>query len=346
MYIAPGKGQTTLWGQNFYVNRNSLSLCPFVASLPISLKSDLFTIFYVGISTLWHFRLPLPIQMFIKVASSPRLSGIGMPSPILWSHPLKMQRIVLLSTLLWWELGTNSLITGPGEWLSFRRFTSKLSWSWSWCVFFQMYIAPGRGRQPTEDKNFITTERAFLFAHMLQVSKWSLWNLILYTFFNYFIHVYSPEARADKPLGSKFWCQQKALTTSTICCKKNLFELYTFLHVFSHVYIAPGQGQTTLCGQNSDVNRKALSLCPFVASLVIEKKIFEGTLQYIGVTAILVMWPRPREQTFIPPSQWGSIWNLVLIGQAVLEKKIFENGAQRPWLYYKLTNEPKGAQVS
>ena len=86
----------------------------------------------VGISTLWHFRLPLPIQMFTKVASSPRLSGIGMPSPILWSHPLKMQRIVLLSSLLWWELGTNSLITGPGEWLSFRRFTSKLSWSWSW----------------------------------------------------------------------------------------------------------------------------------------------------------------------------------------------------------------------
>ena len=41
-----------------------------------------------------------------------------------------MQRIELLSSLLWWELGTNSLITGPGEWLSFRRFTSKLSWSW------------------------------------------------------------------------------------------------------------------------------------------------------------------------------------------------------------------------
>ena len=36
--------------------------------------------------------------------------------------------------------------------------------------------------------------------------------------------------------------------------------------MFFHMYIAPGQGQTTLCGQNSDVNRKALSLCPFVAS--------------------------------------------------------------------------------
>ena len=32
------------------------------------------------------------------------------------------------------------------------------------------------------------------------------------------------------------------------------------------MYIAPGQGQTTLCGKNLDVNRKALSLCPFVAS--------------------------------------------------------------------------------
>ena len=39
----------------------------------------------VEISTLWHFRLPLLVQMFIRVASSPRLSGIGMPSPILWS---------------------------------------------------------------------------------------------------------------------------------------------------------------------------------------------------------------------------------------------------------------------
>ena len=26
----------------------------------------------------------------------------------------------------------------PGEWLSFRRFTSKLSWSWSWCLIFNL----------------------------------------------------------------------------------------------------------------------------------------------------------------------------------------------------------------
>ena len=160
----------------------------------------------------------------------------------------------------------------------------------------------------------MSTERHYHFDHLLQVLKKSLWSLILYIFFNVFMYIYSPRpgadnplvtkfwhqqkakitlticckfqndlselytffnyficpmARADKPLGSKFWCQQKALTTSTICCKfqKNLWILilYTFL-MFFHMYIALGQGQKTLCGQNSDVNRKALSFYPFVAS--------------------------------------------------------------------------------
>ena len=38
------------------------------------------------------------------------------------------------------------------------------------CVF-NMYIAPGRSRQPIGDNTFMTTERPFLFAHMLKVSK-------------------------------------------------------------------------------------------------------------------------------------------------------------------------------
>ena len=114
----------------------------------------------VGISTLWHFRLPLPIQMFTKVASSPRLSGIGMPSPILWSHPLKMQRIVLLSSLLWWELGTNSLITGPGEWLSFRRFTSKLSWSWS--IWYEIGLILIKGRKTANQFYFLLFKLLYL----------------------------------------------------------------------------------------------------------------------------------------------------------------------------------------
>ena len=70
----------------------------------------------------------------------------------------------------------------------------------------------------------------------------------------------------------------------------------------------------------------------------------------MGVAAILVCDPdpanRPRKHTRILPSNWGSLWHLASIGPAVLEK-IFENGGQRtddrPWLYYKLTNESKGS---
>ena len=41
----------------------------------------------------------------------------------------------------------------------------------------------------------------------------------------------------------------------------------------------------------------------------------------MAMAAILVMWPGLFEQTFIPPSQGGSIRNLALTGQVVLEEK-------------------------
>ena len=48
MYIAPGLGQTTPWGQIFDVNRKPLSLCPFVAGLKkIALNSNLIYIFFM-----------------------------------------------------------------------------------------------------------------------------------------------------------------------------------------------------------------------------------------------------------------------------------------------------------
>ena len=46
-----------------------------------------------------------------------------------------------------------------------------------------------------------------------------------------------------------------------------------------YMYIAPGQGQTTPRGQNFDVNRKPLSLCPFVAGL--EKIALKSNFIYI-----------------------------------------------------------------
>ena len=74
----------------------------------------------------------------------------------------------------------------------------------------------------------------------------------------------------------------------------------------------------------------------------------------MGMAATLVMWPGLLEQTFVPPSHAGSIWNLASIGPVVSEEKMFkECGRQttderrmtEAYLSYKLTNEPS-AQVS
>ena len=69
--------------------------------------------------------------------------------------------------------------------------------------------------------------------------------------------------------------------------------------MFFHMYLAPGQGQTTLCGQNSDVNRKALSLCPFVASF--KKNIFEVWF-YTYFCLFLYMYIAPGQGKTTP---WG-----------------------------------------
>ena len=65
----------------------------------------------------------------------------------------------------------------------------------------------------------------------------------------------------------------------------------------------------------------------------------------MGMAAILVMWPGPFEQTFVPLSQEGSTWNLASIGPVVAEEKMFENvdnigeRTTEAYLSYKLTSE-------
>ena len=64
----------------------------------------------------WHFRSPLLIQIFISVAFPPRLLGIGMHFQTTRLPPLlKVPRMELLSSHLWWELGTHLPSPGPGE---------------------------------------------------------------------------------------------------------------------------------------------------------------------------------------------------------------------------------------
>ena len=45
MYIAPGQGQATPWGQNFFININFLSICPFPACFPYQMTFYQFSTF-------------------------------------------------------------------------------------------------------------------------------------------------------------------------------------------------------------------------------------------------------------------------------------------------------------
>ena len=142
-----------------------------------------------------------------------------------------------------------------------------------------MYIARGQGQTTPGDKILMSTETSCHFRHLLQVSKKSLWSLILYNFFFHdFIHVYSPRAGADNPLGTKFWCQQEHLVTSVICCKfqKNLFEVwfYTiFFHDFIHVY-SPREGADSPQGTKFWCQQKCLVIS-FIC-YKFQKNVFEA----------------------------------------------------------------------
>ena len=141
--------------------------------------------------------------------------------------------------------------------------------------FFSHVYSPRQGQTTDCGQKFYDSRRAFSLCPYIASFKMISSKSDFIHIFNDFMHVCSPGARAENPLGTNFWCQQKALTTST----KSLWILilYAFFNVF-HMHIAPGQGQTTLCGQKSNVNRKALSLYPSVASL---KNIFWSLILYI-----------------------------------------------------------------
>ena len=94
--------------------------------------------------------------------------------------------------------------------------------------------------------------------------------------FNAFIHVYSPRAGADNPLGTNVDVNRKPLSLCPFVASFKTISLkYDFKHIlndFIHVY-SPRAGTDNPLGTKFDVNRNSLSLCPFVASL--KKNLFE-----------------------------------------------------------------------
>ena len=139
-----------------------------------------------------------------------------------------------------------------------------------------MYIAAGQGQTTPGDKILMSTETSCHFGHLLQVSKQSLWSLILYIFFYDFICIYSHGTGADRPQGTKFWCQQEHLVTSVICCKfqNNLFEVwfYTFFHDFIHIY-SHGTGADRPQGTKFWCQQKGLITLPICCRF--QRNLFE-----------------------------------------------------------------------
>ena len=120
-----------------------------------------------------------------------------------------------------------------------------------------MYISHRSGADNHRGQNFDINRKiqkplvTLVICYKFQKNLSEVW---FYTsFFHDFMHVYSPGAGADNPLGMKFWCQQEHHVTSVICCKfqKHLFEVWFYTNFFMilYMYIAPGQGQTAPRGQ-------------------------------------------------------------------------------------------------
>ena len=147
-------------------------------------------------------------------------------------------------------------------------------------MLLYMYTAPGLGQTPW-GQMLMSTESPYHFAHLLQVLK----LLLKYDFkhiLNDFIHVYSPRARAENPLWTNIWRPQKALITSTICCKfqTNLLEFWFYTHflMFFHMYIAPGWDRQPFVTKILMSTEKP---CHFAHLLQVSKKYLWSLILYI-----------------------------------------------------------------
>ena len=98
-----------------------------------------------------------------------------------------------------------------------------------------MYIAPGQGQTAPRGQNFDVNRNVLsLHSFVASFKKISVKPDFIH-FFHDFIHVYSPKAGADNPLGMKFLYQQEHLVTLAICCKfkKKISLKSDFIHFLS-----------------------------------------------------------------------------------------------------------------
>ena len=104
MYIAPGQGQTTPWGQNFDDNKKAFSLCPNVASFKmISSKSDFIHIFNDFIQLQGKARKPLGDKLLMSTES-----------PYHFNHLLQVSNKSLRILILYTVFNVFPYVYSPG----------------------------------------------------------------------------------------------------------------------------------------------------------------------------------------------------------------------------------------
>ena len=137
-------------------------------------------------------------------------------------------------------------------------------------MFFFSHVYSPRQRQTTHrGQKFYDNRKTFSLCPYVASFKMMFLKSDFIHIFNDFIHI-APGQGQKTPCGHTFDVNRKPLPLRSFVASFKQISLNSdFIHIFKcffHMYIAPGQGQKTFCGQNSDVNRKALSLCPFAAS--------------------------------------------------------------------------------
>ena len=132
-----------------------------------------------------------------------------------------------------------------------------------------MFIAVCQGQTTPGDKILMSTETTCHFGHLLQVSKKSLSSPILYNFFHYFIHVYSPGEGLTTPWGWNLDVNRNILSLRTFVASLKKISLTSdFIHLFNdfiHVY-SPGAGADSPPGDKVLTSTEMSSLHSFVAS--------------------------------------------------------------------------------
>ena len=147
--------------------------------------------------------------------------------------------------------------------------SQKSLWSLILYTFFHDFIhvySPGTGvDNPLGTILLCQQEHLVTSVIFCKCQKKSLWRLILNIFFSWFYTCIWPRSRGRQLQEAKFWCQQKRLVTSFICCKFQNKSLQSAILYNCFIYlirdIAPGQGQTASTGQSFDVRLVTSFIC-------------------------------------------------------------------------------------